>query len=226
MNYQGDSSVNRFCFSHDSKRLAYARGDSYGERLTIIAVPKEDKVLSIDLPTIGFGGSTGYIDSIAFSPNKKFIAAGNNQNGTILWDVRSGNKISEQETERSQVAYSPNGSRIAVAGNPRPVMSSSATQDGKYPVYIFDEKSGDALLKFEVPAELCANKIRFSPDGSAIVVCEYNGAIKIISAETGEVLRQFHADDLHWTSYTPDGKQFISFSGYADEACVKYWVSE
>jgi WD40 repeat protein len=216
---------NRFCFSHDSKRLAYARGDSSDERLTIIAVPKGDKVLSIDLPKAGFAG---YIDSIAFSPDRKFIAAGLRSGYTNLWDVRNGNEIFAQDTEGTLVAFSPDGSRIAVAGNPTsglfPVLNFTGNSKG-YSVCLLDAKSGDVLLKFEVPA-MRPVKIRFSPDGSAIVVCENDGAIRIINAETGEVLRQLHADCLEWASYTPDGKQFISFSGYSDEECVKYWVSE
>jgi WD40 repeat protein len=166
-----------------------------------LAVPYTNRVALFDassgdlLRTLQ--GSAGGIYRVAFSPDGKRLAAGDNQ--TIrIWDTETGRQdISIKwlgDGLVCGVAFSPDGQRLAVGGY-------------LHNAYLYDLTNGKQLhaLHGHTGAVL---SVAFSRDGRRLVTGGNDGAAKLWDADTGALLFNLagHTAWLFNVAFSPDGK--------------------
>ena len=107
----------------------------------------------------------------------------------------------------SNVAYSPDGTQLAVA-------SSMGT-------WLYDAYSGEVLNLLARHTgtnpdadRLTVYSVAYSPDGSMLASGNRDGTVLLWNAETGERKRTLtgHTDIVHSVAYSPDGSTLVSGS--------------
>jgi WD40 repeat protein len=159
-------------------------------------------------------GHYGYVNSVTFSLDGKWIVSGS-YDGTIrIWDAENKTqirKLEEKEGYYNTVAISPDSKRIF-----------SGSDDRK--VKIWDAESGK-LLK-SLPGHTGeVFSVALDANASRIVSGSGDGTIKIWNAESGEEIRTLkgHRDDVTTVAFSPDGKWVVSGS---DDSTAKVWDAE
>ena len=150
-------------------------------------------------------GHKGWVESVSFSPDGRWIVSGSNDKTIKIWDDTTG---AELQTLRGHafavrsVAFSPNGRRIV-----------SGSDDNT--LKIWDVTSGAELqtLRGHIGG---VNNVAFSPNGRRIVSGSNDETIKIWDATTGAELKTLrgHVDDVFSVAFSPDGKQIVSGTGH------------
>ncbi|MDR3688729.1 MAG: hypothetical protein P4L46_05060 [Fimbriimonas sp.] len=117
-----------------------------------------------------FNPASTAVNSIAFSPNSKFlVAGGGSYSGTALtvWNVATGDLAHTLDSPNFQaiysVAYASNGSFVAAAGIN---LSNSGEID------LISTLSGRVVRSFTAPGESCVFHVALSPDGSMLAADE------------------------------------------------------
>lgn len=108
-------------------------------------------------------GHKGWVKSVAFSPDSKWIAAGGDDDNVLIWDAQTGREQSQVSGKISRGSFSPSGRNIV-------------TTHG-----VFDVESGAAIS--ESPF-IEAEWVSFSPDGRQIVTASTLGEIRFLDART------------------------------------------
>jgi len=167
--------------------------------------------------------------SVAFSPDGKFVAAGDRWNRVLLWDLETGGEPIVFKGKRScffgayagrvwGVAFSPDGSMLAAGG-----------MDGI--AKLWDLTTGKELLSFKghgTPScwvTQAVFSIAFAPDGKALATGDKHGAVKLWDAATGRELITLkeHSSIVDSVAFSPDGKMLATAS--RDDS-VKLWDLE
>ena len=112
--------------------------------------------------------------------------------------------------EAADVEFSPDGSRLATAGDPDELLSTEGAGtpgDG----YVYDVASGERELTLSGHEDRLL-EVRFSPDGSRLATSSVDGTAAIWDAETGERLLVLpgHAEDFVSSSFSPDGTRLLT----------------
>jgi WD40 repeat protein len=112
------------------------------------------------------------------------------------------------------LAVSPDGARIAVAGE-------------RGPVQILDARTGQAVRSFEVPRDASMTVLAFSPDGAFLVLgCGHEACV--LDATSGQLRTRLPAGrgaQMVWSaSFSPDGKS-LAMSSYGSGEAVVYDVA-
>ena len=156
-------------------------------------------------------GHTGYVFSIAFSPDGRTLASGgrDKENSIKLWDVATGRELRKMNAYTRQVhsvAFSPDG-RILASGN------SDNT------IKLWEVASGRELLTIN---GIMANAVVFSPDGRILASGNSNNTIKLWDVTTGRELQSLngHMNGVYAVVFSPDGRTMAS--GSRDNT-IKLW---
>jgi serine/threonine protein kinase/WD40 repeat protein len=106
-----------------------------------------------------FTSSTSTIGQFAVDPSERYLALADPAVGVVLHDLRNGQRVRVlgYPGDLSGVAFSPDSSRLAVGTG-----AGTAT--------IFDVESGGEVISIRGLAGVQVQALRFSPDGSALVV--------------------------------------------------------
>jgi WD40 repeat protein len=176
---------------------------------------------------------------LSFSPNSQQLAATfrdypepwDGTNGVIVWDVESGEElwsISTGETLLGEIAYSPDGQRLAAVKN----------NNGLPGFIIWDAATGEELLNVasdqEAPVYIFYHNIDFSPDGqllstSSALTNEFGpddptldissllpNQVVVYDAITGEQVTSFihteEDEDVNAVAFHPDGQRFATLT--------------
>ncbi len=144
---------------------------------------------------------TGFILSVAFSPDGKYVLTGSNDHTARLWDAATGKKVRVFKGHSdgvSSVAFSPDGKFVL-------------TGSWDKTVRLWDFATGKETRRFKGHA-LVFSSVAFSPDGRLVVAASLEGALVIWDAATGKETRKIACDmdRLYSVAYSPDGKYLLT----------------
>ena len=200
---EAQSEIGAVAFSPDGKLLAagggyYERADDAAVRLWDVSTGKEVGKLE---------GHDRHILSVAFAPDGKTLAS-SSFDGTIrIWDVAKKATIRRMDCKGDQIAFSPDGKKLAVA-------------ERAY-IRFFDPASGELLLEITNTGGWLES-LSFSPDGKTLAVAGGSSAIQLWDTTTGkEVLpHDGHLDAVGDVVFSADGKTLASRGG---DRTVRLW---
>jgi len=174
-------------------------------------------LISLDKPLLCLTGHTHIVNSIAYSPDGKYLASGSYDKTIKIWDAVSGRNLQTLEghtKEVTSVAYSPNGKYLASGSWGRTVI-------------IWDAVSGNKIQTFEHDSYV---SMACSPDWKYIASAGSYDTIIIQDAVSGKKVNKLALFDwlslsygksiLYSIAYSRDGKYLAS--GYADKT-IRIW---
>ncbi|HEV3259802.1 MAG TPA: WD40 repeat domain-containing protein [Gemmataceae bacterium] len=156
-------------------------------------------------------GHDSAVDSVAFSPDGKRLAAASYDRKIHLWDPATGKEVLQLVGHQDRVysvAFSPDGKRLASASMDRTVR-------------LWDAATGKEI-RLLTGHENTVLSVAFSPDGKVLASGSVDGTVRLWRAETGteaQCLRG-HSGQVGSVAFSPDGK--VLASGSMD-CTVRLW---
>jgi eukaryotic-like serine/threonine-protein kinase len=151
-------------------------------------------------------GNVARVNSLAFSPDGKHLAAGAGDWTTTVWDVAE-NQIVHTLKGHIQgiwgVAYAPDGKTLATAG-----------VDGT--VRLWDTRTGKEIRSYATEVRGWAfHSVAFSPDGTRLAGGSGLGTVTVWDAHSDKVLFTLygHTNEVLSVAFSPDGTQLAGVSG-------------
>ncbi len=178
--------------SPDGNSFAVGNHDNYVGLLNI-----EGKEL------IKLVGHKGYVQSVKYSPDGKFIVSGSMDHAVKLWDTNSGKEIKNMKGHTDGilcVAYSHNGKYIA-----------SGSLDHK--TIIWDAKSGKRLFQLAGHKSEIA-EVAFSRNNRFVITGSSDKTAKVWDLETGKIMYSLEGHDgvVGGVAITPNDNVIITSS--------------
>lgn len=182
--------------------------------------------LATGKPVLLLKGRRERVESVAYSSDGKWLAAGSHQGTVQLWDASTGESswtIAAHRGVVSGVSFSPDSKLLASVG-----------EDGK--VSVWDRSSGRETLALRDNGMLF--DVAFRPDGKRIATATTSGMVyewdvasgrKTMSLrahedpKTGQLvpeLRKPNSTYVYAVAYSPDGKQLAASSS---DGLVRVW---
>jgi WD40 repeat protein len=165
-------------------------------------------------------GHTAWVQCLAFSPDGKTLASGDENGDVLLWDVASRRRralVRAPNQTVSSVAFTPDGKTLAVAGEAR--HWSQGDDDGPGIVRLWDVNA--AKVRGRLSAETDVNSVAISPTGAGLAVGCGDG-VRLWDIRRGlwrPVFRP-HSDQVLAVAFSPDGSLLATGSG--DET-IRLW---
>src|SRR5207248_2661802 len=153
-------------------------------------------------------GHTGFVKSVAFSPDGTRIVTGSYDNTAKVWDAKMGMTVLDLKLTSpvSGVAISPDGSWIVTGGGEPNKPGEAKVWDAKTGAEMDEPKgltSGTLSGRSSV-----AMSVAFSPDGTRIVTGSWDQTARVWDARSGTPLL-----DLKGHSYVQNsGVMSVAFS--------------
>ena len=141
-----------------------------------------------------------WIQSVAFAPDGKLLAAADSKYIVRLWDLRSGQlRLELPQGAGSLVAISPHGKILATGGY------------YQQKITLWDAAKGERLR--ELPQN--ARSLAFSADGKQLAAAGVDPVVKLWEVTTGALVRDFkgHKGALFSVALSKDGKYLASGGG-------------
>ena len=192
------------------KNLRFVQSDIESD-YNYIVLKKKQKVIK------KFKGHTDKVNSVYFSPDKKYIISSSRDKTIKIWDAKTLKEIHSFTYKYSMydAVFTPDGQKILVAG-----ISG---------IFLYDFKTKKQLKKFDVYTSADkevhndGNILKISPDGKSFAVARLSsGEIDIWDIETGKLIETLkgHINEVNSMAYSPDGKFLYSAS---DDRTIKIW---
>ena len=161
---------------------------------------------------LSLSGQSGWMNSVAFSPDGARIATAQGGGIVKVWDATNGDellKLSGHMGNVNMVVFSPDGKRLASAGF-----------DGMAKVW--DAETGETLLTLRGHNNTTIASISFSADGLLIATGSTDNTAKVWDATTGMELFTLsgHTNYVTGVAFSPDGA-WLATSGL--DGTAKVW---
>ena len=156
-------------------------------------------------------GHSGFVFSVAFSPDSKLVASGSSDNTVKIWDAATGACTQTLEGHSDyvrSVAFSPDSKLVA-----------SGSYDKT--VKIWDTATGVYTQTLEGHSGFVCS-VAFSPDSKLVASGSYDKTVKIWDAATGACTQTLegHSGSVNSVAFSPDSKLVASGS---NDNTVKIW---
>ncbi|OAI41306.1 NB-ARC domain protein [Planctomycetaceae bacterium SCGC AG-212-D15] len=164
------------------------------------------------------GAHLSIVESLAFSPDGKFIASGG-FGEVAIWDAQTGmlkQKLTGFADRVVAIGFSPDGKLLATGGG-------APTEDGE--IKVFEAATGKLVVDIKNGHSDTVFGVSFSPDGKLLATCGADKFVKVFEMPAGKFVKAFeghthHVLDVGWKF---DGKLLASCG--ADNA-IKVWDYE
>jgi WD40 repeat protein len=200
----GKGTVNNFGYSGDGQLLALAttRGVYIYDSQTFL----EKKYIPTD----------SSVNSVAFSPDGKVVAATSAKGSVQTWQVSDGMLLDILENNTGfpsgNVLFSPDGS-LLFSGSADAAIRAWQVSDGK----LLRTFRGNRAYS----ANDIVNSISISPDGSLLATTDGYERVWIWRVSTGELLHRLEGNHV---AFSPDGKILaVSKGHYSDNLDIMLW---
>jgi WD40 repeat protein len=147
-------------------------------------------------------GHTGYVEDVHFTPNGKYLISVGSAEQTIrIWDPLTGRNVHTLNAGggvgAAELALSPDGTRLAVAGSTVRVFDMNLDADRGSPVV--ELEAGNPF------------SVAFSPNGKRLASVGRDRALRVWNPITSEELLHVpHKHEFYCVKFSPDGKRLVT----------------
>jgi WD40 repeat protein len=146
----------------------------------------------------GFGAE---VTSVAFAPDGKILASGDNDKTARLWDVATGRELHRllHDDSVSSVAFDPSGTLLA-----------TGSKDAM--ARVWDTATGRVVFRIRHGEEV--RKVAFSPDGRYLAAISTDGAISVVDVHTRAERHRWNLGEAGLgLAFSADGAHLATASG-------------
>ena len=149
---------------------------------------------------------TGWITRVVVDPVTRWVAVGGSGGAVEVREVGSGQLVQRFQARIGpvlSVAFSPDGWRVAAAGN----------VSGVGVVRVWDVAKGREVLSYRVGSGMI-ERVTYSPDGGRLATSGWDGTVRLADASTGHelLILRGHSDRVWGVSFSPLGDALASAS--------------
>jgi WD40 repeat protein/serine/threonine protein kinase len=171
------------------------------------------------LPTEQGKNALAY-DAVAFSPDGRYLVAGNQAGAVQVWDAGTGQEVRTLDlhsVEIRGVVFSRDGKHLASASGDGKVKLWDATRLG-------ERQEPRIILQARVPGP--SLNVAFSSDGRRLATGSEENTVKIWDVQTGRELLPLrgHNGEVYTLAFSPDNEgRWVASAG--EDSAVKVWDS-
>jgi WD40 repeat protein/putative methionine-R-sulfoxide reductase with GAF domain len=161
-------------------------------------------------------GHSGWVTTIAFSPDGKRLASGSWDQTVKLWEPSTGQQLSTSKMKEIQaLAFSRDGRWLAIENSSNTVTLRDATTGQEIRALASDKPLGPLGSNW-------VYSIAFSPDGQWLATGLDDKTVRLWDVNTGRKVRDFTTSRRHITyiAFSPDGRLLASGD---DDRTITIW---
>lgn len=153
------------------------------------------------------------INSVAYSPDGKYIVSCSNNGDIQFWNAKTGEGNNTWKYRKAKFAmFSPDGKHILIGRENNDIIIECISERSNKLILAIPEgktyRVCRTTLEGHSESVACA---AFSPDGKNVISGSLDGTIKIWSLNTGNCIQTlgWGLDNVSSVAYSPDGKYFV-----------------
>jgi WD40 repeat protein len=206
LDYRGD--IYDIAFSRDGKQLLLCDNRS----IKSWSIQPHTALAGVDLEKW-----PGEIRHVQFSADQKWLATASPDGAVGVWDVATGKRVAQfQHPEFDytwMVAFSPDGSKLAVAGR--------VADEGFHYIVVWDVVKNKRVGRCGRTAGMVTGLV-FHPSGKYFVTGDGGTSLRVWNVEKEAMVSQHEEHHTHITAlgFSADGKYLVSLSAEA----ARFWT--
>jgi serine/threonine protein kinase/GTPase SAR1 family protein len=178
----------------DSIHIAITGGTLKGEIFVLDTRSEE--------PPVSYGSYKGYLWTLAWSPDGKFIAMGGDEHTVQVKEIR---------TQKNIASKVHSGSVTAIIWSPDSKLLASASSDGA--ILVWNAKNEREVCTYQGHSEY-VHTMLWMADGKSIISCGEDHTIQVWNAKTAQKLRSLeaHTESVQNMAFLDQGRLLTSLS--------------